>query len=126
MSENNRAQALAGALTLNSNGTAEEVLATAEAFLAFLSGEEAEATPVKAAKPAKSPKSPPKPEPEKDEAEAVSKQLVGEAVEKLLGANKRAEAVALMKKFKATSVSSLDEKHYAAFLEEADALLMTA
>ena len=44
----------------------------------------------------------------------------------MLAANKRAEAVNLMKKHGAVSVSSLNEGKYAAFLEDADAILMAS
>ena len=105
---------------------ATDVLATAKSFLAFLNGDEdtqpeQEAKPAKVAKPTKAAKQEPKEEPE-----GPTKEQVGAAVEKLLASNKRKEAIALMGKYKATSVSSLDEKHYADFLEGAETILMAA
>jgi cell division septation protein DedD len=91
----------------------------------------AEAEKPKAEKPAKvkAEKAKPAPEPEPevaDEPEGPTKEDVGKSVEAMLAANKRKEAIALMKKFKATSVSSLDKADYAAFLEESEAILMAA
>jgi hypothetical protein len=94
----------------------------------------------KTAKPAKPPK-PAKSEEQlvqeaaeriaKTEAEAetpagATKEAVGKAVEAMLKANKRKEAVALLKKFGAESVSSLAAANYDAFVEEADGDLMSA
>lgn len=58
--------------------------------------------------------------------EGPNKADVGSVVEKLLGADKRTEAVALMKTFGASSVSTLAETKYAEFIEAAEAILMTA
>lgn len=103
------------------------IVEVAQTFLDFLNS-----TEVPAAKPA--PKAVAKvkevkgkePEPVVETPKGPTKVQVGEAVEKMLGANKRDEAVALMKTFKAASVSTLKESDYAAFLEGADAILMTA
>lgn len=48
-----------------------------------------------------------------------TEEQVGKAIADLLAANKRKEAVALLKKFGATSKSTLKPEHYADFLEEA-------
>jgi hypothetical protein len=127
-----RAIALAEAVKFaGQGGDPDAVVGVANIFLGFLNdeGDQAAAAPVKAtpaktpakATPAKTPaKTPPKEEPEgptRDDIEAK--------VQELLGANKRGETVALMKKFKAKSVSTLPVEHYAAFVEEADAILMT-
>jgi hypothetical protein len=61
-----------------------------------------------------------------EEPKGPTREDVGKAVESMLAANKRKEAVALMKEFGATSVSSLDAAKYAAFLEGAEAILMAA
>lgn len=51
--------------------------------------------------------------------EGPTEEKVGKAIADLLAANKRKEAVALLKKFGATSKSTLKPEHYADFLEEA-------
>jgi len=121
-----------------------DVVNTAESFLNFLQGADKQPAQSEApVKPAKSPKQskPAKSEEQlvaeaaeriaKTEAEAevstsATKEAVGKAVEAMLKANKRKEAVALLAKLGATSVSSLAESNYAAFIEEADAVLMSA
>jgi hypothetical protein len=60
-----------------------------------------------------------------DKAESVSRDAVALAVESMLKANKRKEAVALLKKFGATSVSTVKAADYAAFIEESEAVLMS-
>lgn len=51
--------------------------------------------------------------------EGPTEEKVGKAIADLLAANKRKEAVALLKKFGATSKSTLKPEYYADFLEEA-------
>ena len=58
--------------------------------------------------------------------EVPTKDDVSKIVESMLKANKRTEAIALMEKFKATSVSTLKESDYAAFLDAADEILLAA
>lgn len=121
-----RAIALAEAVKSNSGN----VIGTAQIYLDFLNGvgDTSAAKPVeKAAKPAKPTKAVKEVEPEPEVPPAgPSKADVGLAVEKMLGANKRTEAVNLMKKFGASSVSTLKDSDYAAFIEASDAILMTA
>ena len=137
-----RGLALQEAAKLNLDAP-EMVLEAAEAYLSFLvAGEAGEAVnkalpaakptaepkPAAKPKPAAEPKAAPAPAPktDMDEQDEILEDTVGNVVSRLIKGGKRDNAVALLKKYKATSVSSLDEKHYAAFLEEADALLMTA
>ena len=132
MSEASRAAALQHAAALyHGSGDAEATLATAEAFHTFITGgngaaEPAPATtkPKVAAKPATVTK-PAKAAPQPDE-DAVTKEQVGEAIEGLLNADMRKQAVALFKKFGATSLSSLAEENYAAVKEAAEGLLLNA
>jgi hypothetical protein len=141
MSQETRAVALAHAITFTAQvkGGIAAVLAAATDFNNFLNADSGvvlpnpvvEAEKPKAEKPAKAKaeKAKPAPEPEPevaDELEGPTKEDVGKSVEAMLAANKRKEAIALMKKFGATSVSSLDAKNYAAFLEESEAILMAA
>jgi hypothetical protein len=63
---------------------------------------------------------------ETEKAAGPSKDEISKAVEELLKANKRKEAIDLMKKFDAKSVSTIKESDYAAFLEEANAILIAA
>ncbi len=143
MSQETRAVALAHAITFTAQvkGGMAAVLQAATDFNNFLNADSgvvlpnpvvaAEAEKPKAEKPAKvkAEKAKPAPEPEPevaDEPEGPTKEDVGKSVEAMLAANKRKEAIALMKKFGATSVSSLDAKNYAAFLEESEAILMAA
>jgi len=139
MSQETRAVALAHAITFHAGKAGlAGVLEAATTFNNFLNADsgvvlpnpvvttEAEApAPKKAGRPPKAEKPAPEPEVVK-EPEGPTKEEVGKAVEAMLAANKRKEAIALMKQFKATSVSSLDTKHYAAFLEEAETILMAA
>jgi outer membrane biosynthesis protein TonB len=142
MSQETRAVALAHAITFHAGKAGlAGVLEAATTFNNFLNADSgvvlpnpvvaAEAEKPKAEKPAKvkAEKAKPAPEPEPevaDEPEGPTKEDVGKSVEAMLAANKRKEAIALMKKFGATSVSSLDAKNYAAFLEESEAILMAA
>lgn len=141
MTESTRALALSGALNLSlaqlAKGQEIDVIATAELFRTFLDGEATTAPAAPAAKPVKvaapvkpakvaTPKAPVEEEAEAEVTDGPTKEQVGKAVEGLLAANKRKEAIALMKKYGATSVSSLDEKHYPKFLSEADEILLAA
>jgi hypothetical protein len=146
MSQETRAVALAHAITFTAQvkGGIAAVLAAATDFNNFLNADSGVVLPnpvvaaeaekpkaEKADKPAKmkAEKAKPAPEPEPevaDEPEGLTKEDVGKSVEAMLAANKRKEAIALMKKFGATSVSSLDKANYAAFLEESEAILMAA
>ena len=132
------------------------VVRIAETFLAFLNGGDAstsvsaktspssapatKAAPQSATKPASGSKSTasekvkaaskpapePEPEVEADEAPTVTDKEVGEALGAMLAADKREEAVALMGKFGAKSKSTLDKKFYAAFVAQANEILLTA
>lgn len=57
------------------------------------------------------------------QATTVDKAAVSKVVADLLAANKRNEAVNLLKQFGASSVSGIAEKDYAAFVEKAAAIL---
>lgn len=138
MSEASRAAALAHAATVH-HGSADPqaTLQAAEAFHAFIvaNGEAAPAKPVKLGAAAKQPKpikqpqpvAPPVEEEEADEpAEGVTKEQVGEAVEALLNANLRNQAIALFKKFNAKSLSGISPADYAAAKQEAEDLLLNS
>jgi hypothetical protein len=109
-----------------------DVIATAAMFLAFLNGTESQpaatTTPTKAStKPPKAEvkKSEPKPEPEAEPG--ITKEQIGLKIEALLKANKRKPAVALLASLDgATNASSLDEKHYEAFMAGAEEILLSA
>jgi len=120
-----------------------DVLVMADLFLAFLNGGDAAVKPAAtkpapAAKPAAVAKPVPKkaavvetavesePEVETDEAPTATDKEVGEALGAMLAADKREEAVALMGKFGAKSKSTLDKKFYAAFVAQANEILLTA
>ena len=85
----------------------------------------AAAKPAKVAKPAPKVEAPAE-EVELEEASGPTKDEVSKVVEGLLKANKRDAAIALLKKFKAVSVSTLKESDYAAFLEEAQEIELAA
>ena len=135
MSEASRAAALQHAAMIHQgSGDPVAALETAEAFHSFITGgngaaEPAPATakPKVASKPATvtkpAAKAAPQPEPD---ADAVTKEQVGEAIEAMLNADMRKQAIALFKKFGATSLSSLAEEKYAAVKEEAEGLLLNA
>lgn len=97
---------------------------------ALLGNKVAAATPAPAAaKAAKASKPAPKaeaPVEEVEEAAGPTKDAVSKAVESLLKANKRQEAIDLMAQFKAKSVSTIQESDYAAFIEAADEILLAA
>jgi hypothetical protein len=119
---------------------AVDIMEAAVLFLAFLSGADVvveapvaakPAAPVSPAKPAKpaavaKPVAKSEPEVEADEAPTVTDKEVAEALGAMLAGNKREEAVALMGKFGATSKSTLDKKFYAAFVAQANKILLTA
>lgn len=60
------------------------------------------------------------------ETEGPTKEAIGQAVEDLLKANLRTQAVALLKKHGAKSVSEVPEESYQDFIDEANTLLMSA
>ena len=139
MSEASRAHALAHAAIVHTgSGDAAATLETAEAFHEFMSQDSdapaaKPATKPAAAKPAAA--KPVKPAAAKPPADAddeagegeegdVTKEQVGEAVEALLNANLRDKAMGLFKKYKAKSLSSIQEKDYAAFKQDAEDALM--
>lgn len=145
MSEATRAVALAEASKLNLI-TAEEVLAVAAKYDAFLSDEEVAkpAKPSTGGKPATGGKKPGKSEDEvvkealeaqraeadaADEAEEgtgglpATEKGVQAGVAKLLKANKRKEAIALLKSFGASSASGVKAKDYAKFVAKVTELL---
>jgi hypothetical protein len=132
MSEASRAAALQHAAMIHQgSGDPIAALETAEAFHSFIVGNGAAEPAPAAAKPkvpskpvtVTKPKVAAKPEPD---ADAVTKEQVGEAIEGLLNADLRKQAIALFKKFGATSLSSLAEENYAAVKEAAEGLLLNA
>lgn len=154
MSEASKAAALAHAAAVHQgSGDAEATLATAEAFHNFITGgagdvqqsnsstAKREATKPAAAKPAAKPavkKPATKPAPVEDDAEdteveteaadgeEVTKEAVGEALEALLNANLRKEAVAVLAKYKAKGLSQVKAEDYAAVKADLDDLLISA
>jgi hypothetical protein len=136
MSEASRAAALQHAAMIHQgSGDPVAALETAEAFHSFITGGYGAAEPAPAAKPkvpakpatVTKPKVAAKPEPEVEpDADAVTKEQVGEAIEAMLNADMRKQAVALFKKYGATSLSSLAEENYAAVKEAAEGLLLNA
>lgn len=58
-----------------------------------------------------------------DDKPVVSKQDVSAAVAKMLEANKRTDAISLLKKYGAQSVSGIHEADYAAFVADAQAIV---
>jgi hypothetical protein len=145
-----RATSLVEAVKIADEHDAETVLALADKFYAYITQESrpnnpqfagpvvatniTPPAPVKAvpvenatpapAKPAKAKpvKAAPAPKPELP-ASDTSKEEVGEIVSKLLSAKLREEAIGLLKKFKATSVSGVAASDYAAFVAEGKQLL---
>ena len=122
-------RAIALSEAVKTGALAADVIGIAQTFFSFLIADvpaSADVAKPKAEKPAKVVKAV---EPKVETpaiVEGPTKADVGTAVEKMLGANKRTEAVALMKKFGAASVSTLKETDYEAFIAAADAILMTA
>jgi hypothetical protein len=148
-----RAQALAGAIQVDSANGAKAVVDTANKFLAFLEGKTAgapvsapakEATPPAATKTAVAPVKDAKPAaekpaakaaakpsaPKKDEVDPDAKKMVGDKVNELLKANLREEVVALLASFgeatSATGIVKQGDEVIGAFMEQADALLTAA
>ena len=138
MSEASRSTALAHAIAVHKDGDADTVLATAERFHAYMTdASPAEPKPAKVAAPkvAKgAPKAATKPAPIEDDdapeveetGDEVTKEQVGEAIEAMLNANLRNEAIALFKKYKATSLSSLQPANYAAVKQAAEDAVLAA
>jgi hypothetical protein len=142
MLDNTRLSALSAAvLVAQSNQIADGVKITEMAlvFERFLQGVSMPDAPAAAGPKADAPRrgrppkaATPEPAPEPEEAPvskrhaAMTKADVGDRVQKLLSANKRQDAAALLKQYGATSVSSLDASKYEAFVEAADALLLSA
>ena len=60
------------------------------------------------------------------ETDGPTKEQAGEALQGLLTSNKKTQAIALLKKFKAQSLSGLAATDYAAFIEEANDILLAA
>jgi hypothetical protein len=133
MSEASRAIALQHAASVHhGSGDPEAALATAEAFHSFIVGT-AEAPAAAAAKPAKpaAKKAAAKTPPPVDEdaepaADEVSKEQVGEAIEKMLNANLRPAAIKLFAKYGAKSLSGVKPEDYAAVKQDADDALLNA
>jgi hypothetical protein len=131
MSEASRAAALQHAAAVHhGSGDSLAVLQTAELFHAFVTGEPvSNAAPPKVAKAAKTaaPKTAPKAaEPEEAASDEVTKEQVGEAIEAMLNANLRNEAIKLFAKYKARSLSGVDSANYAALLQDANDALLSA
>jgi pyruvate dehydrogenase E2 component (dihydrolipoamide acetyltransferase) len=151
MSEASRVAVLIEAVKIHPKGSAAEVLATAEAFHAFVQGDgpkvAAASTPAADPKPTAAPKTDAKPQPSKTTTKAEPKsepkaeakpepkaepaaedpkKAVSKAIASLISNNLRAEAVGLLERFGANSVSSLKADDYAAVIDEAQALLAAA
>ncbi len=143
MSEQSRNLALEMAVRISKDEDSTcNILTAANSFYAFLQGTpdpqpspSIEVKPAKA-KPGRPAKQPAKSEEElvkeaavveaEPESDAPTKEAIGLAVESMLKANKRKEAVALLKQFGAESVSGLAQDKYADFLDEAQTVLMSA
>jgi hypothetical protein len=127
-----RAIALQEAVKAAGTSGAETILEIAGLFHDFIiAGEQAaapavskptaEPKPPKAAAAVKPPKAEPKPAPKTDMDEVDPKgepDTVGNVVSRLIKGGKRDAAVALLKKYKATSVSGVKEADQAAFISE--------
>jgi len=130
MSEASRAAALQhAAAVFHGSANTEAVLDAAEVFHTFIAGSGDQPAKVAgkvpdAQKPAKA-KAPAKAAPEPDE-DAVTKEQVGEAIEALLNADMRKQAVALFAKFGAKSLSGIKPEDYGLIKQAADDLLMSA
>lgn len=133
MSEASRATALQhAAAVFHGSGDPEAVLGAANAFHAFIADNgdtpakpaATKSAPTKPATAAK--KTVAKPEPEVPNEDAVTKEQVGEAIEALLNADMRKQAIALFAKFNAKSLSGVAAEDYAAVKQAADDLLMSA
>jgi hypothetical protein len=142
MSEASRAAALAhAAMVHQGSGDAAAALETAESFHSFIAGDAPPAAQTKATKPAgtaakkTATKAATKPAPEDTDADAeaeggeegeVTKEQVGAAVEALLNANMRDQVIALFKKYKAKSLSSVKEEDYASIKQDAEDLMLNS
>jgi hypothetical protein len=130
MSEASRASALQHAAAVHhGSGDSAAALETAEAFHAFIVGGEAPAAkPVKAVKPVKAAaKAPPAVVDDDTPAgDEVTKEQVGEAIETLLNANMRPQAIKLFAKYGAKSLSGVKTEDYAAIKQDADDLMLNA
>lgn len=112
----------------------DHIVAAAEAFHAFIIAGEAAAPAAVVSKPAAEPKPPkatkaakpqeakpeptPAPKTDMDEVDPEEPDTVGNVVSRLIKGGKRDAAVALLKKYKATSVSGVKEADQAAFISE--------
>lgn len=132
MSEASRSSALAHAVAHHATtDSADKVLATASVFHDFIAGNDKQPGPTTATKPATKPavaKPATKPAPVEvadDDAagEEVTKEQVAESIDALITGDKRDEAVALLKKYGAKSISTLKPKDYAAVVEAAAEML---
>lgn len=145
MSEASRAIALQHAATIHhGSGDAQATLETAQAFHDFMSADSAAGKPAAtkpaATKPAATKPAatkPKKPAPPADDdagddegteaAEGeVSKEDVGAAIEAMLNANLRPQAIALFKKYGAKSLSGVQPEDYAAIKQEAEDAVLSA
>lgn len=149
MSEASKSIALAHAISaLGSKATPEEIISTAAEFHEFIVSDGATKpvkAPVKATtatKPA-APKKPVKPAPvddDEDEADdetetedetdededGITKDQVGESIAALIDNDQKDDAIAILKKHGAKSMSTLDAKHYEAVKKAADKKLSIA
>lgn len=135
MSEATKSMALSHAIALHgkSGATPEDIIETAGTFHAFIAGADTPtkpAKPVKAAtpatptKPAKPVKAAPPADEDEDETEVddepdmeededvITKEHVGEALAALIDNDQKDDAIAILKKHGAKSLSSLESKHY--------------
>jgi hypothetical protein len=145
MSEASKAAALAhAAMVHQGSGDCMATLETAEAFHAFIGGATVDketntvtpakkATPAKAVEktaPAKKKVAAPVEEPEEETEEPAegeaSKEQVAEAIEGLLNANLRPQVIKLFAKYKAKSLSGVAPEDYAAMLQDAQDLILSA
>ena len=151
MSEATRAVALQHAVATAAGEGVDAVLEAAHKFHAFMVSDThptAPATPATPAKPAATPAKPaakaatkPAKSEEQIVAEAVAKgaaeaeaaadaaptkEDVGKAIQSMLQANKRAEAVALLKEYNASSASGVPPGSYAEFIDKVQGILLGA
>ena len=139
-----RERALAAALQLHEvDAPAATVVGTANLFLAFLNGDKALDSPkaeksvtpaakkgaaaatTAATAPVTEPKTVGDTKPATPAASASpSDEAVGKAIGAMLSANLKAECKALLAKFGATNKSTLKAEHFAAFVAEANDVLM--
>ena len=126
-----------------SNVNTDTIVAAAGIFLDFLNGGQSAVTATESAsstatskkgsstasakKPAPA-KAEPKPEPTAEEVFETRKKLIGAKVEAALAANKRAEAVELMKSYGANSVTALaqSDANITEVLEKFEEILLAA